>query len=136
MINLNARLLDAKSAEENIKKFLQISIADNMFDEHPPFQIDGNFGYTAAVPELLLQSHEGFLRVLPALPANWKNGNIGGIKARGNIEVDLDWKDGKLVKLGLMSKEAKTIGLKYGTLEVQIELPKNQKIWLNGELKK
>ena len=136
MINLNARLLDAKSAEENIKKFLQISIADNMFDEHPPFQIDGNFGYTAAVAELLLQSHEGFLRILPALPVNWKNGKIQGIKARGNIEVDIEWMDGTLVKLGLLSKDAKTIGLKYGTLEVQIELPKNRKIWLNWELKK
>ena len=135
MINLNARLLDAKSAEENIKKFLQISIADNMFDEHPPFQIDGNFGFTAAVPELLLQSHEGFLRVLPALPANWKNGNIGGIKARGNIEVDIEWMDGKLVKLGLLSAVTKTIKLKYDTEEVEIELPKNKKVWLNSSLK-
>ena len=135
MINLNARLLDAKSAEKNIKKFLQISIADNMFDEHPPFQIDGNFGFTAAVPELLLQSHEGFLRILPALPANWENGSIGGIKARGNIEVDIEWMDGKLVKLGLMSKEAKTIKLKYDVEEVEIELPKNKKVWLNSTLK-
>ena len=135
MINLNARLLDAKSAEKNIKKFLQISIADNMFDEHPPFQIDGNFGFTAAVPELLLQSHEGFLRILPALPANWENGSIRGIKARGNIEVDIEWMDGKLVKLGLMSKEAKTIKLKYDVEEVEIELPKNKKVWLNSTLK-
>ncbi|MGB5667471.1 MAG: glycoside hydrolase family 95-like protein, partial [Maribacter sp.] len=91
---------------------------------------------TAGVAELLLQSHEDFIRILPALPDNWKNGSINGLKARGNIEVDLDWKDGKLVKLGLMSKETITIGLKYGTLAVQIELPKNRKIWLNGELKK
>jgi alpha-L-fucosidase 2 len=136
MLNLNARLLDAKSAEENIKKFFQISIADNLFDEHPPFQIDGNFGYTAGVAELLLQSHEDFIRILPALPSNWEIGSITGLKARGNIEVDIEWKDGKLVKLGLMSKETITIELKYGTLHVQIELPKNRKIWLNGELKK
>ena len=135
MLNLNARLLDAKSAEENIKKFLQISVADNMFDEHPPFQIDGNFGFTAAVPELLLQSHEGFLRILPALPANWKNGSIGGIKARGNIEVDIEWMDGKLVKLGLLSAATKTTRIKYDTEEVEIKLPKNKKVWLNSTLK-
>jgi alpha-L-fucosidase 2 len=135
MINLNARLLDAKSAEENIKKFLQISIAENLFDEHPPFQIDGNFGYTAAVPELLLQSHEGFLRILPALPVNWKNGSIQGIKARGNIEVDIEWMDGKLVKLGLLSAATKTLKLKYDTEEVEIELSKNKKVWLNSTLK-
>ena len=134
MINLNARLLDAVSAEENIKKFFQISIADNLFDEHPPFQIDGNFGYTAAVAELLLQSHEGPLRILPALPPNWKNGSISGIKARGNIEVDIAWENGKLTKLGLLAKEAKTVHLKYGAMETSIELPKNKKIFVNEAL--
>lgn len=135
MINLNARLLDASSAQENIKKFLQISVADNLFDEHPPFQIDGNFGYTAAVAELLLQSHEGFLRILPALPPLWKNGGVRGIKARGNIEVDIEWQEGHLVKLGLLSKRKKTIKIKYGSETVEISLPKNTKIWLNPALK-
>lgn len=134
MINLNARLLDAKSAEENIKKFLGISIADNMFDEHPPFQIDGNFGYTAAVPELLLQSHEGFLRILPALPANWKNGSIKGIKARGDIEVDIEWKDGVLWQLGLRANAKKSIQVIYGDKEIEVDLPKREKILLNHAL--
>ncbi|MBT8301302.1 MAG: glycoside hydrolase family 95 protein, partial [Maribacter sp.] len=136
MINLNARLLDANSAQENIKKFLQISIADNLFDEHPPFQIDGNFGYTAAVVELLLQSHEGFLRILPALPPHWKSGSVKGIKARGNIEVDIEWRNGNLVKLGLLSAATKSIKIKYGPEVVEIELPKNTKVWLNSTLKK
>ena len=134
MINLNARLLDATSAGDNIKKFFQISIADNLFDEHPPFQIDGNFGYTAGVAELLLQSHEGFLRILPALPANWKNGNITGLKARGDIEVDIEWKDGVLWQVGLRANAEKSIRVKYADRDVEVDLPKNKKVLLNGNL--
>ncbi|MBT8315950.1 MAG: glycoside hydrolase family 95 protein [Maribacter sp.] len=134
MINMNARLLNAKAAEENIQKFFQISIADNLFDEHPPFQIDGNFGYTAGVAELLLQSHEEFIRVLPALPAGWKNGKISGLKARGNIEVDIEWEDGKLIRLGLTALQRATVKLKYGAIEVEVELPENKRIYLNGNL--
>ncbi len=136
MINMNARLLDPKSAEENIRKFLQISIADNLFDEHPPFQIDGNFGYTAGVAELLLQSHENFIRILPTLPENWSNGTIKGLKARGNIEVDIEWENGKLVRLKLMAKEDTTIKLKYDTHEVEVALSKGKKIKLDGNLLK
>jgi alpha-L-fucosidase 2 len=134
MINLNARLLDATSAEENIKKFFQVSVADNLFDEHPPFQIDGNFGYTAAVAELLLQSHEGFVRILPALPANWENGSIKGLKARGNIEIDIEWKDGVLSQVGMMANTEKSIRFKYAEREIEVTLPKNKKVLLNGNL--
>jgi alpha-L-fucosidase 2 len=134
MINLNARLLDATAAQENIKDFLQISIADNFFDEHPPFQIDGNFGYTAGVAELLMQSHEAFIRILPALPENWKTGNITGLKARGNIEVDIEWKEGKLKKVGFLSKLNRIKKIKYKDALVEITLPKNEKIWLDNKL--
>ncbi|MCM4171549.1 glycoside hydrolase family 95 protein [Arenibacter sp. TNZ] len=136
MINFNARLLDAKSARENINKLMQISIADNLFDEHPPFQIDGNFGYTAGVAELLLQSHEGFLRLLPALPENWGSGKMHGLVARGNIVVDLDWKNGRLEKVGLMAKNSIEIQLVYGEANTNISLESNQKIWLDSDLKK
>lgn len=135
MINLNARLLDKESAEENIKKFLQISIADNMFDMHPPFQIDGIFGYTAAIAELLMQSHEGFIRILPTLPPNWETGSISGLKARGNIEGDMEWKSGQLIKLGLLSQKDDPKNIKYGKLLVEVDLPKNKKVWLDNNLK-
>ena len=134
MINFNARLLDSISATQNIKKFFEISLADNLFDEHPPFQIDGNFGYTAGVAELLLQSHEGFLRILPALPTPWETGKISGLKASGNIEVAIEWKQGRLTKLGLKAVEAKSIEIKYGAKEVIVELPAGLKVWLNASL--
>ncbi len=136
MINMNARLFDNKKVEENIEKFMQISLADNMFDMHPPFQIDGNFGFTAGIAELLLQSHEGFIRILPTLPPSWKNGKISGLKARGNIEVSIEWKDGKLAKLGLISKEDQTKKIVYNGFESSVNLKANKTIWLNGNLKK
>ncbi|MFV0539768.1 MAG: glycosyl hydrolase family 95 catalytic domain-containing protein [Aestuariibaculum sp.] len=134
MINFNARLLDSVSAQHNIDAFLKKSIAHNLFDEHPPFQIDGNFGYTAGVAELLLQSHEGFLRLLPALPTHWKNGSITGLKARGDIEVDLEWENGALKKVILLSCKEKTIQLKYKQHFKELTLKPNKKMLLNGNV--
>ena len=135
MINVNARLLDPASAEENIRKFLQISVADNLFDEHPPFQIDGNFGYTAGVAELLMQSHEGFIRLLPALPKNWAKGTIKGLKARGAITVDLTWLDGKLKEVTLQSDIDQTKEISYNRKTLKINFIKGKKYAFNSELK-
>ena len=134
MINFNARLLDAESAKENVNKFMQISLADNLFDLHPPFQIDGNFGFTAGIAEMLMQSHEGFIRILPALPKSWKTGKITGLKARGNIEVDIEWRNNTLYRLVLESQDDKIQKVHYAGKEIELRLPAGEEVELDGRL--
>jgi len=105
-INLFARLLDGEKAHEHILQLMNRQIAPNLFDMISgggPFQIDGNFGYTAGVCEMLLQSHNGEIALLPALPKAWPNGSIKGLRTRGGCEVDMTWADGKVVTVTLKS---------------------------------
>ena len=114
-----ARLGDGDSALGSLERLIREQTASNLFDLHPPvvrgappiFQIDGNFGGTAGIAEMLLQSHEGGLHFLPALPRRWTSGRVRGLMARGNIRVDFEWRDGRVTKIALMSPVEQTVNL-------------------------
>lgn len=119
IINFWARLLEGDKAWENIQALLAKSTLPNLLDTHPPFQIDGNFGATSAVMEMLLQSQNGELEFLPALPQAWAEGSVSGLKARGNVQVDLEWSGGKAT--GVTLRPA-------ATGEFRLRAPKGQTI--------
>lgn len=135
MINLYARLANGDKAEDALIQLLKRSTQNNLMNNEP-FQIDGNFGATAGIAEMLLQSQSGVITVLPALPAAWKDGQIRGLKARGNVEISMKWSDGKLLKATIKSLNYATLNIKYGLKNIKLRMKKNELIELNGMLKR
>ena len=136
-LNQWARLHDGNRAYKLYGNLLKNGTLDNLWDTHPPFQIDGNFGGTAGVTEMLMQSHMGFIHLLPALPDAWKEGEVKGLCAKGNFEVSIRWKDGKLEQAEIISKNGGSCEVRYNDVTFVLKTDRGksyQLICKNGTL--
>ncbi len=125
-LNLWARTKNGNRAYDLVKMAISKCMATNLWDLHPPFQIDGNFGFTAGVAEMLLQSHEGFIEVLPALPDKWHTGSFKGLTARGGFTVDAEWENGKATKICVYSADGGRLKIKSGDAIFEAETEKGR----------
>jgi alpha-L-fucosidase 2 len=144
-VNLMARFKQGDHAMLLVNKLLSVAengsakerggVYHNLFDAHPPFQIDGNFGGAAGIAEMLLQSQQGYLDLLPALPTAIPDGELKGICARGGFVLNLKWQNGKLQRVEITSQNGNECTVKYGSAETRFKTKKGQKYSLNGALK-
>lgn len=121
LINQYARLGDGEKALQSLNTVMKKSTSPNLFGLHPPFQMDANFGASSGIAEMLLQSQSGEIRLLPALPMEWENGEVKGLSARGGFDVDLKWESGKLTHIRVFSKKGGTCTLEYKGKEMVLE---------------
>ncbi|WP_231463735.1 glycoside hydrolase N-terminal domain-containing protein [Pedobacter sp. Leaf132] len=139
-INFWARFKDGDHAMKLIKMLIKPANNGagsyvNLFDAHPPFQIDGNFGGAAGIAEMIVQSHQGYLDILPALPNNIPQGQIHGLCARGGFEVDITWTKGRLTSLIVKSKSGEDCRIKYNDKSIEFKTKAGESYSLNGDLK-
>jgi alpha-L-fucosidase 2 len=138
-INLWARLHDGDHAYRLLGNLLTLTgsreteykgggVYPNLFDAHPPFQIDGNFGAAAGIIEMLVQSHTGEIELLPALPSAWPTGRVSGLRARGGFDVEFSWHAGRLVEAVLVSRLGGPLTVRYGDQTRRFETTRGQRV--------